>query len=100
MRMIFAAKDESEAAFVVSLLESEGITSQLWSVRGEGGQVPPQIWLLKDADFKAASALIQEYVKKLEAPKAEGEPWTCAGCGENHASTYTDCWKCGRSRQP
>ncbi|HEY5648163.1 MAG TPA: DUF2007 domain-containing protein [Nitrospiria bacterium] len=98
MRMIFAAIDESEAAFVISLLESEGIPAQLWSVRGEGGQTPPQIWLLNDGDFDAASKVVQDYVERLEAPPAGGESWTCAGCGEEHEPSFSECWKCGRSR--
>ena len=100
MRMIFAARDESEAAFLISLLESEEISAQTWTVRGEGGQVPPQIWLLNDSDFDRAAQIVKEYVKNQEKPAAKKELWKCTRCGEKHETTFSECWKCGQSREP
>ena len=98
MRMLFAARDEGEAAFMISLLKAEDIQARVVTAKGEGGQMPPQIWIQSDSDLDRASQIVKDYVSHLEKPLPEGKSWKCGGCNEVHETTFSECWKCGRSR--
>jgi hypothetical protein len=49
-----------------------------------------ELWLLHDADFERASALIKSEVESAD----QGEPWVCSKCNEENEGTFAVCWNC------
>lgn len=51
----------------------------------------PELWLLNDEDYTAASELL---ANALSDPTAT--PWLCTGCGEENDAAFELCWQCGQ----
>ncbi|MDZ7638718.1 MAG: DUF2007 domain-containing protein [Bryobacterales bacterium] len=104
MRQVYEAFTPMEAHFLLGLLESNGVVSE---VRGEAlygirGGVPaatetlPTLWVLDDEDYDKARAVVEAYDRRdaLPASLAAGD-WLCAQCGERVEGQFTSCWNCG-----
>jgi hypothetical protein len=63
------------------------------------GEVPfaevfPELWLVQDEDLSQARELLDQWKDQ----DVQGHRWTCKNCGEGHGAQYTECWKCGATR--
>jgi hypothetical protein len=56
-------------------------------------QVGPELWLLRDAEFAAARALLRELQEPSNMPL-----WNCRGCGEESEGQFGECWNCQTTR--
>ena len=91
---------------VVDLLQAEGIAAvvqgeHIFAVRGALPVSYPTVWVLDEADFGRARALVLEYEQSV-TPDGEdlaAEPWTCPQCGERIEGQFGLCWQCGAERQ-
>ena len=54
----------------------------------------PTVWVLEDSDEDRAKEILAAHAQKAAAEGSD-VPWTCEGCGEEHASQFGACWKCG-----
>ncbi len=101
MKCVHTAPEATEARVVQQLLEAEGIRVL---VKGEyidtlRGAIPlpeamPTVWVLDPVDEKRAREVLAAYVSgRVEG--GDAEPWTCPGCGEEHAAQFRACWECG-----
>ncbi len=54
----------------------------------------PQICVTRDADAPRARELVTQW-ERGEDPRPA---WTCAGCGEQLAGAFSDCWRCGAEK--
>jgi hypothetical protein len=87
-----------------NVLESEGIDAVVRNeiLSSAAGELPPadcqiELWVLSDANAPRAEALLRF---GGDAPAGCGAAWRCDGCGESSEAQFTQCWQCGRVRQP
>ena len=102
MQRVYTSSDPVSAGLVLSVLEAAGIRCLLRNqyLTGALGELPvnecwPQVWVLDEADEPRALRLIAE---ALPRDGAQGEPWTCADCGERLEAQFQQCWQCGARR--
>jgi hypothetical protein len=98
LKRVYSSHNLAEVHHARNLLQTAGIAAVVRNeyLSSAMGELPPaecqaQLWVLDDADAARAQALLFE-----KAP--EGPEWTCA-CGERLAGQFTQCWRCGRSRE-
>jgi hypothetical protein len=60
-----------------------------------GAEFYPKLWVVEDAEFPRAAALLEAF-RKLPAPSLR--LWTCPSCGEQLEEQFSSCWKCGTPR--
>lgn len=101
MRLVFENIDFTIVGHMQTLLEAEGIRTDLRNAGSAGlaGEVPytqvyPELWVLNNGDEPRARAIIKDYQEKsADAPVAPD--WTCPKCGETVEGIFTECWNCG-----
>jgi hypothetical protein len=101
MKKIHAARHAVEAHLVRGYLHSHGIAAE---VRGEyltsgWGELPVDVcsvWIVDDAQYEAANALLNALLKGTHV--ATGERWRCEACGEELEGQFTACWSCGTAK--
>lgn len=101
MKLVFDHIDFTIVGHLQSLLEAEGIKTE---IRNEGGagaagelpfqQVYPELWVLENADEARAKAIIKEFRSQSDA-QATGPDWTCPVCKEHVEGVFSECWNCG-----
>ena len=101
MKLVHTASEATEARVVRQLLEAEGLAVL---VKGEyldtlRGEIPlpeamPTVWVLDDGEEPRAREILAAYLTG-NGGGGERQPWTCAGCGEEHDAQLGACWKCG-----
>ena len=110
MKQIYVASNEMEAHFVQSLLEREGIESDIQgeALEGAWANLPisettlPSIWV-EDEDVAAAQAIVAEYSRREHSgakadPEAPHPTWKCPKCGEEVEEQFDECWNCGTEK--
>ena len=98
MKRLVQAPNVAIATLWADLLRTQGgiaTSVQRAYASGIAGEIPPdqalpEVWVLDDAQWPAARALLRE----LQAPAAAA-PWTCPGCGEVVDGGFGQCWSCG-----
>ena len=111
MKRVYIARGTAEAHLVRAFLEAEGIEA---IVRGEHlsaifGGIPidkdslPSVWIVDDADYDRAAALVEESSRRgaeeeAGAEESEDAAWECPSCGEMVPGESYVCWCCGSSR--
>lgn len=103
MKKLHAARHAIEAHLIRGFLASHGIEAV---VRGDHlttgwGELPVDVcsvWVVDDAQFKEADALLIAFFKGSAERMFSGESWTCPECGEKLEGQFTACWSCGASR--
>ncbi len=103
MKQLHVARHAPEAHLVCGFLASHGIAAE---VRGElltsgWGELPLDVcsvWVKDDRDYGRGRELVTEFFSGAYARRHAGERWTCAGCGENLEGQFTQCWRCGATR--
>lgn len=104
MRQLHVARHAPEAHLVRGFLASHGIAAE---VRGElltsgWGELPVDVcsvWIQEDRDYFRAMELVRDFFTGANARRHSGEAWICGGCGEALEGQFTQCWRCGTSRQ-
>lgn len=98
MKRVYSSWNFAAAHHARNLLEAEGIRAVVRNemLSSAMGELPPaecqvEVWVLRDGEAERASRV-------LHAPPVQGEPWTCAGCGERSEAQFTQCWRCGADR--
>lgn len=101
MRLVFEHIDFTVVGHMRSILESEGIRTDLRNAGSAGlaGEVPytqvyPELWVLDNADQDRARAIIRAY-RESEASAPPPPAWTCPSCGESVDGVFAECWNCG-----
>lgn len=96
MKMLFASPDGPEVGLLRSALNQAGIPSEIRSENGDSNfpeaPLPPELWIIRDDDFKRAAAVRDDWLKSL--PGALGT-WACHFCGEISDGQFGACWNCG-----
>ena len=100
MREVYSADEPARAHLVKGYLVTNGIRADVvgdqpyWA---DGSLVPknmrPTVRVADDDEEKALTLL-----RNWEEHRGEGEAWVCGSCGEDQASQFTDCWRCGAAR--
>jgi len=103
MTALYTTPDLPLAGLLQSVLSAAAIETELRHryLAGAFGELPPdacwpQIWLLDERDRPRAERILAEV---LAAKPRPGPPWQCAGCGEQHAAQFDQCWQCGARRE-
>jgi hypothetical protein len=52
----------------------------------------PEVWIADDSRAAEAEAIVEAI------RGGNGEPFTCASCGESVPGSFSACWKCGAER--
>ena len=107
---VYRAATPYEASFLVELLESQGIPAlvqgeRIFALRGEvaGIDAWPEVHVLRAEDVEAAKKVVEDFEatqRARAALAASAPPWTCPACDERSEGTFTECWNCGREREP
>lgn len=104
MKKLYASHDPILLAQLRQVLEANHIACVTRNeyLMGAAGELPPlecwpELWVLEHWQHERARALLDAY---LDAGNADGAPWTCAGCGESVEAPFSQCWRCGREREP
>lgn len=100
MRKVFVSQNLIDVEMRKERLEQAGIRCMIKNQRlsGLAGEIPfaeifPELWVIQDEDaYRARQVLDEELISQPSNPDA----WVCAGCGEQHESQFSTCWKCGR----
>ena len=106
MKKVYTAANEVDAHFAKAFLDEAGIESviQGGALSRLLGAIPmteetlPAIWV-NDADFDKAEEAIAGFKADAKPAQVIGDPWKCPNCGEMIEPQFTECWKCGASRQ-
>ena len=85
-----------------NIVESYGISCVVKNsfLSGAAGELPPtEVWpilsVADERDYGRAKQIVDEELRKLEN---SNQHWKCSQCGEDIEGQFTDCWKCGSSR--
>lgn len=96
MNKVFTADNIVEVGLMRSLLEQNGISSELRNHHTSSllGEVPytsvwPEIWVELD-DFSRAAELVAE----VNRDAAVGPDWACENCKEMNPANFDICWQC------
>lgn len=103
MRLVYSHPDSAIVHLLRNELERHGIEA---AVRGEhlaavggGGASPleawPGLWVADGPQLPLAIEVVRAFV---DASPVEGEPWTCAQCGESVEPAFGACWSYGAER--
>jgi hypothetical protein len=103
VKQIHAARHAVEAHLVRGYLDSHGIAAE---VRGEyltsgWGELPVDVcsvWILDEAQYEAANALVTALLKGTQSGASRAEHWSCQACGEKLEGQFTACWACGTAK--
>lgn len=87
-------KDRFEQAGIPCTIKNQRASSLAGEV--PFAEVFPELWVLRDEHFERAREMLEEQ----PIVGGKGSPWICSGCGEQHDSAFTVCWKCGREKGP
>jgi hypothetical protein len=98
MRELYTSQDRALVYELKAAVESDGIACRVENeaLAGVAGGVPPgeawlQLWVVDDAHFDRAAAILKEL---LEGEAAAEETWECPDCGETLQNQFTECWRC------
>jgi hypothetical protein len=100
MKKVYESADGLMVGHIKNLLISGGIQSVIKNeyLANAIGGIPPnecwyEIWVTNELQYDDAKKIIENALSNEEGPNL---PWICPGCGEEHESQFTVCWKCGR----
>jgi hypothetical protein len=100
MKKIYENLEFTRVGYFESILNEAGIETLVKNAGSAGlmGEVPmfqvyPELWVVDDADYDEALAILEPYYRAMkESPKE----WKCE-CGETLDGSFGECWKCGAS---
>jgi len=99
MRRLTQAPNLAIATLWCEQLRCVGFDTSVQRIYNSGiaGEIPPdqalpEIWILDDAQWEAARALLDELQHLPE------QRWTCRACSEQIEGPFEQCWHCGAMR--
>jgi len=99
LRRVYSSYNLAAAHHARNLLEAAGIRAEVRNqyLSSAMGELPPaecqvEVWVLRDLEFEKANDI-------LRGKSPSGPPWRCAGCGEICEPQFTQCWRCGATRE-
>jgi hypothetical protein len=103
MKKVYSAKDPLMVGHLKNVLttfEIRCVTCNL-DLSSAAGELPPidcwpELWVVNDEELAQAKAILKKTLAPLESVK---KSWRCRDCGENIEGQFSECWKCGRSRE-
>ena len=103
MKPLHTARHAAEAHLIRGYLEANGVQA---IVRGEFlaggiGELPAdlcKVWVIDDASFARADALVRQFLQGDAAHTYAHEHWRCTQCHEPLEGQFTECWNCGAAR--
>src|SRR4051794_22444932 len=102
MKKLLSSANFTEIGLLKSQIESEGIpcVTRNENLIASSGSVPffdcyPELWVLHDADFCSAEALLAKRKDMASQPAAA---WLCPSCGEEIEGQFESCWRCGAAK--
>ncbi|TKC83965.1 DUF2007 domain-containing protein [Trinickia terrae] len=88
----------------INVLAAAGVACELHNryLNGALGEIPadqcaPELWLVDERDEALARRLIEAASK---GPPDGAATWRCHACGETLEAQFTQCWRCGATRDP
>lgn len=103
MKPVYTAKHPTEAHLIKGMLEAAGIRAEVKGdqLYGAFGELPvlPTVWILDDTLAAQAEQVVIDFLHGTAARKYGHERWNCRQCGEILEGQFTECWKCGASRE-
>lgn len=104
MKRLYASHNTVVLDQITDALQQVNIKSITRNMNMTGqaaGELPPivcwpEIWLLDDSDFDAASKILAALLKAYEEP---GESWVCPRCGEQLEGQFGSCWRCAATEE-
>jgi len=103
MKKLYSNQDLGFIEHLKCLVENHGIPCVVKNefLQTGGGILPaqeiwPELWVLDNASYPAASEIIS---KALADDLGAGNTWNCPSCREKIEAQFTECWKCGSSKE-
>ncbi len=105
MKLIYEARDPSEAQLVKGFLEAEEIrvivqSGALGAVLGEMSASPetlPSVWV-DEPDVDRARVIVDRFKSGELTSDVAASNWVCPRCGEALEGQFSKCWHCGTQR--
>lgn len=101
MKRVFSSYSLTAAHHARNVLEAQGIRAVVKNeiLSSAVGELPPaecqaEVWVLNGSDAERAARLLREGTGDPGA-----KPWTCPACAETAEPQFTQCWRCGATRQ-
>jgi len=104
MKQVYSAPD----LIVAQMLKDYLLTFQIECIVkgdmliGAVGEIPadtyPTVWVLDDADYDKAKALVEKYENNQSEDQVFNNVWKCEDCDELIDAQFTQCWNCGKER--
>jgi len=102
MKKIYTTKDPLMVGHLKNVLATFDIqcVTKNYELSSAAGELPPiecwpELWVLDDSRCAEAEAILKKTLAPLKSVK---KSWQCVGCGEEIEGQFSECWKCGRSR--
>jgi hypothetical protein len=105
MKRVFSSHDLIAVHHARNLLDAAGIRAVVRNelLSSAMGELPPvecqaELWVVDPANATGAEQILRDG----RLPPAPGAPaatrWHCPGCGEPAEAQFTQCWRCGATR--
>jgi hypothetical protein len=101
VKRVYSSFNRIAVHHMKNLLVAEGIGAVVRNefLSSAMGELPPaecqaEVWVLKESDLERANQVL----RTASSPRNES-PWKCASCGEACEGQFTQCWRCGATRQ-
>ena len=102
MKKVYTTKDPLMIGHLKNVLATFNIKciTRDYELSSAAGELPPiecwpELWVVDDHRHAEAEAILKKTLAPLNSVK---QSWHCAGCGEEIEGQFSECWKCGRSR--
>jgi len=105
MKQVYSAQSLMDAQFLKDFISENEIEVMIKGdmLLGAIGEIPadttPSVWVLDDADFDRARALVKVFEDREGAVAANASVWKCLECDELIEPQFSQCWNCGKTRQ-
>lgn len=96
MKKVFTSENNFVVHNAKNLIEAQGIEVFIKNEFAQGavGEIStvdswPEVWVLEDADFDRATAIIEPLQSH-----SQGAEWVCQNCSELNDPSFEICWNC------
>jgi len=103
MKQVYLAKDLVEAQMLKDFLSDQKIEVIVKGefLMGAVGEIPadtsPSVWVVDEKYFDQARELVQLFGNQSIEPVSDSV-WKCLQCDELIEPQFSECWKCGKTR--
>ncbi|HEY7316378.1 MAG TPA: DUF2007 domain-containing protein [Candidatus Binatia bacterium] len=102
MKRVYTTKDPLMIGHLKNVLATFNIRciTKNYDLSSAAGELPPiecwpELWVVDDHRYDEAAAILKKTLAPLKSVK---KSWQCRGCGEQIEGQFSECWKCGHSR--